>query len=69
MQRAFKGVVTARMSRVLNGLARARWARHAAATRAQNRSEPFDPADLLPIYRHPQERRTARLRRQEEGAV
>jgi hypothetical protein len=68
MQRAFKGVVTARMSRVLNGIARARWARHAAATRAQNRQEPFDPADLMPVYRHPQERRRARQQRKEAAA-
>jgi hypothetical protein len=68
MQRAFKGVVTARMSHVLNGLARARWARHAAATRAQNRQEPFDAADLLPIYRDPQERRRVRQQRKEAAA-
>lgn len=68
MQRTFKGIVTPAMSRILGDLSAARWARHAAASRAQGRGEPFDPADLLPVYRHPQERRNARRARQEAAA-
>lgn len=68
MKRTFKGVMPAPMRTILAGLCADRWARHAGATRAQSRQQPFAPADLLPVYRDPRARRNARRARQETAA-